>query len=104
MIISTLGEVPDRKIKSHLGLVNGNTVRAKHLGRDIFAGLKQLIGGEIRGYTEMMEESRDEAVRRMMSKAEKMGANAVIAVRFSTSQIMHGAAEVMVYGTAVVIE
>lgn len=104
MILTNIEQVPGKRIVRHLGLVNGNTVRAKHVGRDIMAGLKNLIGGELTGYTELLTESRDLATQRMVSEAEAMGANAVLNVRFSTSTISQGAAELMAYGTAVVIE
>ena len=104
MFITNLESVPGMKIKEHYGLVSGSTVRAKHIGRDIMAGLKNIVGGELKGYTELLQESRNEAMKRMMSQAEKMGANAVINVRFSTSSITQGAAELYVYGTAVMVE
>ena len=92
-----------KRIVRHLGLVQGSTVRAKHAGRDILAGLKNIVGGELTAYTELLVESRKEAVARMVQQAEAVGANAVLNVRFSTSNIASGAAEVMAYGTAVVI-
>jgi uncharacterized protein YbjQ (UPF0145 family) len=104
MVITTLDQVPGREVRDHLGLVNGNTVRSKHVGRDIFAGFKQIVGGEIRGYTEMMEEARAQAVERMSKNAQSMGANAVVGVKFTTAEIMPGAAEVMVYGTALTLK
>lgn len=87
-----------------MGLVQGSTVRAKHAGRDFMAGLKNLVGGELKGYTELLNESRDEAIERMMEQARQMGANAVLNVRFSTSSVAAGAAEIFAYGTAVVLE
>ena len=84
-----------------LGLVRGSMIQSKHLGKDVMAGLKTLVGGELKGYTEMMEESREKALSRMMKQAEKLGADAIIGVRFTTSAIMQGAAEVTAYGTAV---
>lgn len=104
MLISNLEYIPDRKIVRHLGLVQGSTVRAKHAGRDFMAGLKNLVGGELKGYTELLNESRDEAIERMMEQARQMGANAVLNVRFSTSSVAAGAAEIFAYGTAVVLE
>ncbi|MFH2041656.1 MAG: YbjQ family protein, partial [Acidobacteriota bacterium] len=96
--------VPGKKIVKVLGLARGNTIRARHIGRDIAAGLKNLVGGEIRDYTKMMAESREQALDRMVEEAEKMGANAVINVRITTSMIMQSASEIMVYGTAVIVE
>lgn len=104
MIISNIEIIPGKKIVKHLGMVQGNTVRAKHAGRDIMAGLKNIFGGELKGYTELLQESRDESVTRMVQQAEAIGANAVINVRFSTSSITAGAAELFAYGTAVVLE
>jgi uncharacterized protein YbjQ (UPF0145 family) len=96
--------IPGKKIKEIKGLVQGNTVRAKHVGRDIVAGLKNIVGGELKAYTELLVESRREALVRMLAQAEELGANAVINVRFATSSITSGAAELYVYGTAVVVE
>lgn len=104
MLLSNLEIVPGHKIKEHLGLVQGSSVRAKHLGRDFMAGLKNIFGGELKGYTELLQESRDEALERMQAQAESIGANAVINIRFSTSSIAQGAAELFAYGTAVVLE
>lgn len=104
MLITNLEYLPDRKIVRHIGLVQGSTVRAKHAGRDFMAGLKNIFGGELKGYTELLNESRDEAIERMMEQAQQAGANAVINVRFSTSSVAAGAAEIFAYGTAVVIE
>lgn len=104
MLLSNLEFLPDRKVVKHLGLVQGSTVRAKHAGRDLMAGLKNIVGGELKGYTELLNESRQEALNRMVQQAESVGANAVINVRFSTSSIAAGAAELMAYGTAVVLE
>jgi uncharacterized protein YbjQ (UPF0145 family) len=103
MILSNLETVPGREIRQFLGLVQGNTVRAKHVGRDIMAGLKNIVGGELVGYTELLEDARKEATERMIVLAGEMGANAVINVRFSTSAITQGASELYVYGTAVVL-
>ena len=104
MIITTSGSVEGREIVKTVGLVKGNTIRARHVGRDIKAGLKSIIGGEITDYTKMMSDARDEAVRRMVADAEKKGANAVISMRFATSMIMPNAAEILAYGTAVVLK
>jgi len=104
MLISNMEVVPGKKIVKHLGLVQGSTVRAKHAGRDFMAGLKNIFGGELRGYTELLTESRDEAMNRLQEQAEAIGANAIVNVRFSTSSIAAGASEIFVYGTAVVVE
>ena len=101
MIISTTSEIPGKEIVEILGVVEGNTIRARNIGRDILAVLKGLIGGEIEEYTKLLAESREQALDRMKAMAEKLGANAVINVRFSTSYIMGNAAEILVYGTAV---
>lgn len=104
MLITNLEYVPDRKIVRHLGLVQGSTVRSKHAGRDFMAGLKNIFGGELKGYTELLNESRDEAIERMIEQAKQAGANAVLNVRFSTSSVAAGAAEIFAYGTAVILE
>jgi len=104
MLLTNLEIVPGKKISQHLGLVQGNSVRAKHVGRDIMAGLKNIFGGELRGYTELLQESREEAIERMVQQAETAGANAVLNVRFSTSSVTQGAAELYAYGTAVILE
>jgi len=104
MLITNLEYVPGKAIKKHLGLVQGSTVRSKHVGRDFMAGLKNIFGGELKGYTELLQESRDEAVKRMTEQAAAIGANAVLNIRFSTSSITQGAAELYAYGTAVVLE
>lgn len=104
MLISNLEFIPDRKVIKHLGLVQGSTVRAKHIGRAFMAGLKNMVGGELKGYTELLNESRDEALARMMEQARQAGANAVLNVRFSTSSVAAGASEIFAYGTAVVLE
>jgi uncharacterized protein YbjQ (UPF0145 family) len=96
--------IPGKRIQQHLGLVQGSTVRAKHVGRDLMAGLKNIFGGELKGYTELLQESRVEAVNRMKQQASSIGANAVLNVRFSTSSVTQGAAELFAYGTAVVLE
>ena len=104
MIVTNIETVPGKTIVEHLGLVNGNTVRSKHAGRDLMAGLKNIFGGELKGYTELLTESREEAVQRMLAQAEAIGANAVVNIRFSTSSVAAGAAELFAYGTAVVVE
>ncbi len=104
MLISNMEIVPGKTIVKHLGLVQGSTVRAKHIGRDLMAGLKNIVGGELKGYTELLEDARQEAVARMQAQAESIGANAVLNVRFSTSSVAQGAAELFAYGTAVVLE
>jgi uncharacterized protein YbjQ (UPF0145 family) len=101
VIITNTDFVPGKEIKEILGLVKGNTIQAKSIGKDIKAGLRHLAGGEIKEYTEMLSESREVALKRMKDKAEKLGADAIINVRFMTSAIMGGAAEILVYGTAV---
>ncbi len=104
MIITTLEYVPGKTINKHLGLVQGSTVRAKHVGKDILAGIKNVFGGELTAYTELLQESREEAIERMMEQAQATGANAVLNVRFSTSSISQGASEIFTYGTAVVLD
>jgi len=103
MILVNTETIPGRTIQEVRGLVQGNTVRAKHVGRDIMAGLKNIVGGELRGYTELLTEARQEAVSRMVAQAQSLGANAVVNVRFSTSSVTAGAAELYAYGTAVVV-
>jgi len=102
--LSNLESIPGRVTRRHLGLVQGSTVRSKHAGKDILAGLKNFVGGELKAYTDLLNESRQEAIDRMVQQARAAGANAVVNVRFSTSNIAAGAAEVMAYGTAVVVE
>ncbi len=104
MLLSNLEHMPGKRIVKHLGLVQGSTVRSKHVGRDFLAGIKNVLGGELTAYTELLQESRDEAVERMSEQALTTGANAIINVRFSTSSITQGAAELFAYGTAVVVE
>ena len=104
MIVVNMDYIPGKRVREVRGMVQGNTVRAKHIGRDIGAGLKNLVGGELKGYTELLVEARRESVSRMMAQAEELGANAVLNVRFSTSSITAGAAELYAYGTAVVLE
>jgi uncharacterized protein YbjQ (UPF0145 family) len=104
MIVVNTEFLPGYRIVQVRGIVQGNTVRAKHLGRDIAAGFKNLVGGELKGYTELLTESRREAMERMLAQAEQLGANAVLNVRFTTSAVTAGAAELYAYGTAVVVE
>jgi uncharacterized protein YbjQ (UPF0145 family) len=104
VILSTTERVYGKKIVKHLGLVRGTSIRARHLGHDILAKLRGLVGGEIHEYTKLMAESREQVLDRMMDDASEIGANAVVGIRFTTSQVAVGAAESMVYGTAVVIE
>lgn len=103
MLVSNLELLPGRLVEQHLGLVQGSSVRSKHVGRDIAASFKNFFGGELKGYTELLSDSRDEATERMVQQAEALGANAVLNVRYSTSSIAAGAAEIFVYGTAVVL-
>jgi len=104
MIVTTTGSIPGRKIIRTLGLVRGNTIRARHLGRDITAALRGIVGGEVYEYTKMMAEAREQSVDRMLEEARALGADAVIELRFTTSMIMAGAAEILCYGTAVITE
>lgn len=104
MIVVTTNEVANHQVVSVKGLVQGSTIKAKHIGRDIGASFKTLVGGEIKGYSDLMKEARDEALARMRKEAESLGANAVIGMRYQTAQVMTGAAEVIAYGTAVTIE
>ncbi len=104
MIITPRHEVLGHRIVEDFGLVRGNTIRARHLGRDILAGLKTIVGGEIQEYTKMMAEAREQAIDRMESDARKMGANAVVGVRFTTAYVLGGTAEILVYGAAVRVE
>ena len=104
MIVVTNNSIAGKKIVNTIGLVKGNTIRARSIGRDIIAVIKNIVGGEIEEYTKLLGESREQAIDRMIASAEEQGANAIISVRFSTSYIMQSAAEIMVYGTAVVVE
>lgn len=104
MILTTTDTIPGKKITKTLGLVKGNTIRARHIGRDIVAGLRNIVGGEIVEYTKMLAESREQALDRMQEQAGKLGANAVVGMKFVTSYVMGGAAELLAYGTAVVVE
>jgi uncharacterized protein YbjQ (UPF0145 family) len=104
MILVSCDEIPGKRTIKTLGLVKGNTIRARHIGRDIMAMLRGIVGGEITDYTKMIAEAREQALDRMTAEAEKLGANAIVAVRFGTAEMMTSAAEILVYGTAVVIE
>jgi len=104
VIVATTSTVAGKRVVRTLGLVRGNTIRARHLGRDITAALRTLVGGEISEYTKLFGEAREQALDRMVEEAESVGANAVVDIRFTTSMVMTGAAELMVYGTAVVLE
>jgi uncharacterized protein YbjQ (UPF0145 family) len=104
MLLSTTETIYGKKTVKHLGLVRGNTIRARHLGRDIMAGLRNVVGGEVTDYTKMMAEAREQSIDRMIEEAQKLGANAIVGIRFSTTEMMQHAAEIMVYGTAVVVE
>lgn len=104
MIVTSCENISGKKVVKTLGLVKGNTIRARHIGRDIAAAFRNLVGGEIVEYTKLIAESREQSIDRMTADAEAMGANAIIMVRFSTSEIMKGAAELLAYGTAVIIE
>ena len=101
MILTNIETIPGKKIVEHFGLVSGNTIRAKHFGKDIMAGFKNLVGGELKGYTELLQESRRQAIDRMKTQAQQLGANAIVNVRLSTSSVAQGAAELYAYGTAV---
>ena len=104
MILTSTQDLPGKKVIKTLGLVKGNTIRARNLGRDIVAMLKNIVGGEIEEYTKLLAQSREQAIDRMTKSAEELGANAILGIRFSTSYIMQSAAEIMVYGTAVIVE
>ena len=104
MILTNIESVPGRVIVEHYGLVQGSTIRAKHIGRDFMAGLKNLVGGELRGYTELLIESREQALTRMSAQAQELGANAIVNVRIATSSVTAGASEILCYGTAVRVE
>ncbi len=104
MILVNTEMIPCYRVLETKGLVQGNTIRAKHLGRDIAAGFKNLVGGELKGYTELLTESRRQAIERMIGQAQQLGANAVVNVRFTTSAVTQGAAELYAYGTAMVVE
>ena len=101
MITSTIDEVPDKEISEILGIARGSTVRAKNIGKDIFAGFKNIIGGEIHEYTKLQADSREEAMKRMVDDAERLGADAIVGIRLTTTMVTQGAAEILAYGTAV---
>ncbi len=103
MFITNIEEIPGKTIVESHGVVSGSTVRAKHAGRDIMAGFKNIVGGELKGYTELLSEAREEAYKRMQAQAEQLGANAIVNVRFSTSSVTAGASEIYIYGTAVTV-
>lgn len=104
MMIVTSDRIEGKRIVKTLGLVKGSTIRARHIGRDISAGLRSIVGGEIKEYTKLMAEAREEAIQRMAEEATRMGANAIVDTRFVTSMVMSGASELLVYGTAVAVE
>jgi uncharacterized protein YbjQ (UPF0145 family) len=104
MLVTNIEIIPGRRVRSHLGMVQGSTVRAKHVGKDLFAGLKNIVGGELKAYTELMQEAREEATERMVAQAKSIGANAVINVRYASTSVTLGAAEILAYGTAVILE
>lgn len=104
MIVTTTPEIAGQRVVRTLGLVRGNTIRTRHVGRDIMAALRNLVGGEVSEYTKLFAEAREQAIDRMVDEAEDLGANAILMIRFSTAEVMSGAAELMVYGTAVVVE
>lgn len=104
MILTNLESVPGKTIREHYGIVNGSTVRSKHFGKDFAASLKNIVGGELKGYTELLDEARKEATERMIAQAKALRANAVINIRYSTSAVAQGAAEIYVYGTAVLVD
>jgi uncharacterized protein YbjQ (UPF0145 family) len=104
MQISTTHYIEGKTIVKQLGLVRGNTIRARHIGKDVMAGLKNIVGGEISDYTKMMAESREQAIDRMVAEAESKGANAIVGMKFATSMIMQSASEILAYGPAVIVE
>jgi len=104
LIVVTTEHIEGKKVTETLGLVKGSTIRARHIGRDVMAGLRNVVGGEVKDYTVMLAQAREEALGRMIDQAEKMGANAIICTRFVTSMVMSGAAEMVAYGTAVKVE
>ena len=104
MLLTNVETVPGKKIVQHFGLVQGSTIRAKHVGKDIMASLKNIVGGELKGYTQLLKEARQEATDRMVEQAQQLGANAIVNVRYATSSVAQGAAELFAYGTAVRVE
>ena len=104
MLMTNTETIPGMRVTRYLGLVQGNTIRARHVGRDIMAGFKAMVGGEIKSYTELLQQARAEATERMVAQAQQLGANAIVNVRYTTSSVMQGAAELYAYGTAVTVE
>lgn len=104
MLMTNTESIPGMRVTRYLGLVQGNTIRARHVGRDIMAGFKAMVGGEIKSYTELLQQARAEATERMVAQAQQLGANAIVNVRYTTSSVMQGAAELYAYGTAVTVE
>lgn len=104
MLLSTTDTIHGRKIIKHIGLVRGNTIRARNIGSDIMASLRNFVGGEVEEYTKLMAEAREQSIDRMIEEAHKLGANAIVMVRFTTTEVMQRAAEILVFGTAVVVE
>lgn len=104
ILLTNVDHFPGKQIVAHHGLVQGSTIRAKHVGRDIMASFKNIVGGELKGYTELLQESRQQATDRMIAQAREMNANAIINVRFSTASVAQGAAEILAYGTAVTVQ
>ncbi|PTQ91034.1 YbjQ family protein [Agitococcus lubricus] len=104
MLLSNLEIIPNRTIVEHLGVVQGSTVRSKHIGKDFMAGLKNVVGGELTAYTELMVEARNQATNRMVEQAEKIGANAILNIRYTSTSVTGGAAEILAYGSAVILE
>ncbi len=104
MIVTTTDSIESKRVKRVLGLVKGNTIRARHIGKDLMAAFKNITGGEVREYTKLMAESREQCLDRMREEATRLGANAIVGVRFMTTSVMQGAAELLVYGTAVILE
>ena len=104
MIVVTTEQIEGQRITETLGLVRGSTIRARHMGRDIMAGLKNIVGGELRGYTELLAQARQQATNRMVDQGKELGANAIINIRYSTSSVAQGAAEILAYGTAVKVD
>lgn len=104
MLLSNLEIIPGRRVREHLGIVEGSTVRSKHAGRDFLAGLKNIVGGELKAYTELLAEARQQATDRMVAQAGELGANAVLNIRYTTTSVTQGAAEILAYGTAVILD
>ena len=104
MDMSNTETIPGKEILTHYGIVQGSTIRAKHLGRDLMASFKNIVGGELKGYTELLQESRQQATERMIAQADDLGANAIVNVRYTTSSVAQGASEILAYGTAVIVQ